>query len=320
WTGTTFRVHHPENTTSEVGSRFDGYVWTADLSPDGRTLAVGSWDHTVQLIDPRADVRRPARVLRLDGPVTYVRFSSDGRRLFAATFKMLHVVDTTDWKTLDRHIIGVVSGNGPPVSLSRRTIAFHETEEEISLFELATAKLSAIKPEVKNMIEGATRMIEPGVLVVQDDAFCLHLIHPPVKKPRHTLCGLGSSLATAALNATGDLLLAAGDDHTVRLWSVPEGRLLLVLPTVVGQVASFDFGQKNILFERGNQLWRIPVDATLWRLPATELMKSAEALSGLCLEGSRLRPLHECHKLQPPSSPLSPATVHKPRSASAPPR
>jgi hypothetical protein len=72
---------------------------------------------------------------------------------------------------------------------------------------------------------------------------------------------------------------------------------LLVLPTVVGQVASFDFGEKNILFERGNELWRIPVDTTLWNLPATELMKSAEDLSGLCLEGSRLRPLHECRKL-----------------------
>jgi len=296
-TGTTFKINHPENTVNNLGRRFDGYVWAADLSPDRKTLVVGSWDHTIQLIDYPSGGLRPDRVLRLDGPVTYVRFSPDGRRLNAATFKMLHVLDTADWKTLERHIIGVVSGNGPPVSLSRRFIAFHETDEEISLFELETAKLSAIKPDVKNLLEVATRFIEPGVLVVQDDAFCLHLVYPPVKKPRHKLCGLASSLATATLNSAGTLLLAAGDDHTVRLWSIPDGRLLLVLPTVVGQVASFDFGEKNILFERGNELWRIPVDTTLWNLPATELMKSAEDLSGLCLEGSRLRPLHECRKL-----------------------
>ncbi len=294
WTGEMILLDHRTRGRRSVGRRADGYVWAADLSPDGTTLAMGSWDHTVALLDHPGGALRPGRTLKFESPVTFVRFSRDGRRLFVATFQMLHVLDTANYATLDRHIIGVVSGNGPPVSASATHIAFHETDDEISLLELGTLRLSAIKPDVKNLVEGATRMIEPGILVVQDDAFCLHLLNPPDRRPRHKLCGFESFLATASLNAAGTLLLASGDDHTVRLWSIPDGRQLLVLPTVVGQVAAFDFTQKNLLFERGNEVWRIPLDRTLWDLPATDLVKTAEAQAGLCLDGAQTRPLHEC--------------------------
>ncbi len=294
WTGGIFLWDQVTGTSRPVGERRGGYVWAADLSPDGATIAVGSWDHTVLLLDYPSGTSKPGRALKFESPVTFVRWSKDGARLFVATFKMLHVLETAGWTTLDRHIIGTVSGNGPPVSASRTHIAFHETDEEISLLELATLRLSAVTPTVKNLADGATRMVEPGVLVVQDEAFCLHLIHPPEKKPRHSFCGLGSFLATASLDPTGTWLLAAGDDHTVRLWSVADERPLLVLPTIVGQVAAFDHEGKNILFERGHELWSLPLDAALWDLPADDLMRAAQAQSGLCLEGSHLKPLHEC--------------------------
>ena len=294
WIGTTLLLDHRDRSVRTIGKPFSAYVWTADLATDRKTLAVGSWDNTIQILDyPAGTVRRE---LKLESPVTFVRFSADGKRLFAATFKMLHVLDTADWKTLDRHIIGVVSGNGPPVSESRRRIAFHETEEEISLFSLENAKLDAIKPAVKNLIEGSTRLLEPDELIVQDQEFCLYLIQPPDRKPRQKFCGMESYLATASVNRARTLLLVSGDDQTVRLWSIPDGRLLLVLPTIVGQVASFDFDQQHILFERGNRVWRIPLDATLWSLPAATLMQSAERQAGLCIDGAQLKPLHKCPK------------------------
>ncbi|MDO8108425.1 helix-turn-helix domain-containing protein [Isoptericola sp. b441] len=65
----------------------DGHIASLDVSPDGTTVAVGSWDQTVHLWDV-SDPASPVAGATLRGPASWVngvRFSPDGREVAAAS-------------------------------------------------------------------------------------------------------------------------------------------------------------------------------------------------------------------------------------------
>jgi len=67
------------------------------FSPDGATLAVGTWDGTVMLWDPR--IQRLAKVLRTQCPrIKAVSFSPDGRTLAAGFRGWFSLWDTTSYR------------------------------------------------------------------------------------------------------------------------------------------------------------------------------------------------------------------------------
>ena len=88
------------------------YVKCVAFSPDGRTIASGSWDYTIRLWD--ADTGKPFRTLNHGDWIVSVAFSPDGRTIASAgsgsirlwnahTGKLLHILrDGMDggWRSL----------------------------------------------------------------------------------------------------------------------------------------------------------------------------------------------------------------------------
>ena len=61
----------------------------------------------------------------------------------------------------------------------------------------------------------------------------------------------GAPATAAALSAAGDLLATGGSDHLVRLWHVPDGRLLRVYGGHVGTITTIEFSTRGTLLATG---------------------------------------------------------------------
>jgi WD40 repeat protein len=71
----------------------------------------------------------------------------------------------------------------------------------------------------------------------------------------------GAPATAAALSAAGDLLATGGTDHVVRLWHVPDGRLLQVYGGHVGPITTIEFSTRGTLLATGatdgiGRVWR----------------------------------------------------------------
>src|SRR5206468_10207826 len=67
-------------------------IRTLDFSPDGKTLAVGTWAHTVRLWDV-AGQEPTLAPLPQDDEVARVHFGPDGTRLLAVCLRAAHLWD-----------------------------------------------------------------------------------------------------------------------------------------------------------------------------------------------------------------------------------
>ncbi|PKN45819.1 MAG: hypothetical protein CVU59_07930 [Deltaproteobacteria bacterium HGW-Deltaproteobacteria-17] len=293
WSGTV-RLFDPADGTSRVlGTPAKGYVWSAALSPDGRLLVTGARDNSIRAFSLPDGVERGRRLL--DAPVTYLQFSADGRRLHVGTLTHLLALDPATLRTLSE-ITGVrVFSSGPAVGASASKILWKRTggdeaDPVFVLHDLDSGKRSELRLPGQKLGSVTPVLLEGDAVVFQGRDHCLGLVQLPETRIRQRYCGFHQTMATVAMSRRRNLLLASGDDQTVRLWALDSGRPLLVLPTVSGQVATFDFDQTHVLFEFGIQVLRLPLDFSFAELSAGDLMKLAEGSSGLRLDGTQLKP------------------------------
>ncbi|MBU1409977.1 protein kinase [Myxococcota bacterium] len=299
WSGTVRLFDAADGTTRLLGTPALGYVWSAALSPDERLLVTGARDNSIQAFSLPDGAVRGRRLL--DAPVTYLQFSVDGKKLHVGTLTHMLVLDPTTLATVSQVPSARVFSNGPAVDASASKILWKipggdEAEPVFAIHDLESGKRSELRLPGEKPGSVTPVLLEGDAVVFQGRDHCLGLIQLPEPRVRQRYCGFHQTMATVAISRRRNLLLASGDDQTVRLWALDTGRPLLVLPTISGQVATFDFDQTHILFEFGIQVLRLPLDFSFADLSAADLMKLAKATSGLCLDGTRLRPAPECTK------------------------
>lgn len=167
-----------------------GYLWSVELSPDGKMLASASSDHTARLWDLAAGHEVHTLSGAATGNVRCVAFSPDGKLLVSAsddaagTIKLWDPATGGELRTLTEHADSVVSVAFSP---DGKTLASASHDRTAKLWDLATGK------EI------------------------------------HTLLGHTNHVYSVAFSPDGSKLATGGNDGTVRIWDVGTGTELKTL-------------------------------------------------------------------------------------------
>ncbi|MBU1239212.1 hypothetical protein KKF84_17950, partial [Myxococcota bacterium] len=282
-----------------VGEKRKGFMWCAALSPDERTLALGSFDGAVQLLDfPSGTLRK---VLPTGNQVSWLKFSTDNKSLHVATFRGLRTVDLASYKSSGEISIFPAFGNGPSVDAHPTKLLWHDPgrsgkQQVYRIHDITTGKTTDLAIDDSSVYRFNAMLLRDDYFVTQGFDNCLNLRRLPSTKVIHRYCGFAATVSTVSVNTKADLLVASADDHTVRLWRLSTGRPILVIPTIMGQVAALSPDGKYLMIEVGYHALRLPLELSVLKLSAADLLKKAEASAGLCLEGTRLVPLPRCRR------------------------
>jgi len=223
------------------------------MSPDGRTLAVGSQDQAVRLYDitnPRAPTFLSILTAHTD-PVHAVAFSPDGHTLATASYETVRLWGLNDL----RHPIptAVLTGYTGSVEAMAFSPDGH-TLATASSGSDATARLwdltEAHHPTLAATLTGLTGTVhavafspDGHTLATSDDSRTVQLWN--LTNPHHptfvaTLTGYTSGINAVAFSPDGHTLASASDDGTVRLWNISDPHHPTALPTLTGHTDSVE--------------------------------------------------------------------------------
>jgi len=209
------------------------------FSPDGKTLATGSWDATIKLWDVPTG-KNTATFTRHASEVRSVAFGPHGTMLASAggrdlTVKLWDVATGNNTATLQGHKEIVHSVAFSP---DGKILASGSWDKTIMLWDVATGKnigvlngcgrSLAFSPDRRTLASGS----EDNSIKLWDVANAQNTA---------TLTGHSHFVSSLAFSPDGKNLASGSSDSTIRLWDVASGKNLVTLkslaPSAVGPVS-----------------------------------------------------------------------------------
>ncbi|MFF7982197.1 hypothetical protein ACFZDK_24230 [Streptomyces sp. NPDC007901] len=280
----TFRlwdVRDPRHPTGlgdpvEVGA---GWLEALAISPDGRLLTAAGEDGLVRLwdiSDPRypKSLGNPLTGAGADGSVYSVAFSPDGTMLASggsdATVRLWHVTDPSHpqaaGKLITPDAAADVSVQAVAFSHDNRTLAATESTGTVQLWNITDpAKPAAIESPSSQTSVNAVAFSPRGNLMAlggNDNAIGLYnMASPKTLRSLASLAGHTGHVWGLAFDSKGTKLASVGNDHKIRVWTIP--RTILTGHT--------DAVQATALSSEGHLLASGSVDGTvrLWDVSST---------------------------------------------------
>ena len=236
----------------------DDDVTSLAFSPDGRTLASASNDHTIKLWDVVTGQEK-ATLKGHDDDVTSLAFSPDGQTLASGS------CDNTI------RLWDVAESVGGP-----RSTRAYGTERTLLLGHTDMVLCVAFSPDGQRLASGGRD-------------YCIRLWDTATQHCLHAWQGHGTMVVAVAFSPDGRTLASGGYDHTVKLWHCRTAEGIVTFHGHVGVVEGLDFSPD------GETLASSSLDGTIriWDLRPLRGMSPAKAqrLVGSQLDGFESAPL-----------------------------
>jgi tetratricopeptide (TPR) repeat protein len=249
-TGKEIRVLHGHE--REVGS--------VAFSPDERTLATGSGDHTARLWEVATG--KEIRVLHgHEREVGSVAFSPDGRTL--ATGSGDGTARLWEMATGKEQETDVLRGHTVAFSPDGRTLATGSADGTARMWEMATGKpIGVLRDHEGQVMSIAFSPPDGGTLAIGSSDNTVRMWEMATGKEIRVLHGHDREVESVAFSPDGRTLATGSGDNTARLWEVATGKEIRVLRGHDREVKSVAFNPDGRTLATGSydktaRLWEV---------------------------------------------------------------
>ena len=229
-----------------------GSVNSVAFSPDGNTLASGSWDGTLRLW--HAGTGNPIRTLSGHTDSVYsVAFSPDGTTIASGsrdgTLRLWHAGTGNPIRTLSGHTDSVYSVAFSP---DGTTIASGSSDNTLRLWHAGTGNPIRTLSGHRGSVRSVAFSPDGTTIASGSRDGTLRLWHAGTGNPIRTLSGHTDSVYSVAFSPDGNTIASGSSDRTIRLWHAGTGNPIRTLSGHTDWVSSVAFSPDGTTIASGS--------------------------------------------------------------------
>ncbi|MDF1752114.1 MAG: hypothetical protein P1U89_04975 [Verrucomicrobiales bacterium] len=284
----------------------------SELSPDGKTIAVGLKDGCVALFDSADSAKAPAVFKAHTGEVTALAFSHDDKVIFsAAADKTVVRTEVAAPEKNKKLVVGVVP-SALSVGGESRYVIVAGADGKITLCKGDLSAFDETTPSVDHLIEAQPVVgVEPiagksefvvgfkngTVVQISLDAANLKKAPVSVRKMSH-------GTAIQGIAVVGNRVASVGDS-VVKLWNLDDGKLIAELALPDEKSDSIEALNRRVaVATRLKNYWsaKVPVEEKLWKAESEKAKSSGVEAAKAIREKEAKRVAYEQVKKQLPTA------------------